>query len=158
MDGIPAAVGDMLDGPDQDLQILLLEFLSKLFGDPTTADVFYSNDLSVIVDTIIRETSDLPPADAHVRPKATAPSPTHDGVGGSPPLTVRWHTLGLGAAERGTASTLNSCGSCIWIACTVFCATRRFRSGHTRRRRLHVCCGRSSTTTATTTARNSLLA
>ena len=70
-----AAVGDIQEGADQDLQILMLEFLSKLFGDPATADVFYSNDLNVIVDTIIRETSDLPPGDSHVRPVLPRPLP-----------------------------------------------------------------------------------
>ena len=47
-----AAVKDITDGPDEDLQMLLLEFLSTLFGDPGLADLFYTNDLGVLVDTI----------------------------------------------------------------------------------------------------------
>ena len=67
-----AAVKDITDGPDEDLQMLLLEFLSTLFGDPGLADLFYTNDLGVLVDTIIREVENLPPAGAHVRRRAAS--------------------------------------------------------------------------------------
>mgnify|MGYP001379970057 CR=1 FL=1 len=67
-----AAVGDIADGPDEDLQMLLLEFLSGLTGDPSTADLFYPADLNVLLDTVLREVGNLPLGELHVRGRSTA--------------------------------------------------------------------------------------
>jgi len=66
-----AAVGDIADGSDEEVQMLLLEFLSGLTGDPSTADLFYPADLNVLLDTILREVGNLPLGELHVRGRAT---------------------------------------------------------------------------------------
>ncbi|CAN9094246.1 hypothetical protein CC77DRAFT_518045 [Alternaria alternata] len=42
------------------LQLLILKVLYLLFGNPSTAEYFYTNDLHVLVDVILRNLIDLP--------------------------------------------------------------------------------------------------
>jgi hypothetical protein len=42
------------------LQLLILKALYLIFGNPQTADYFYTNDLHVLVDVILRNLMDLP--------------------------------------------------------------------------------------------------
>ncbi|KAF2868930.1 hypothetical protein BDV95DRAFT_106933 [Massariosphaeria phaeospora] len=42
------------------LQLLILKALYLLFGNPQTADYFYTNDLHVLVDVVLRNLIDLP--------------------------------------------------------------------------------------------------
>lgn len=42
------------------LQLLILKVLYLVFGNPTTAEYFYTNDLHVLVDVILRNLIDLP--------------------------------------------------------------------------------------------------
>lgn len=42
------------------LQLLILKVLYLLFGNPSTAEYFYTNDLHVLIDVIIRNLIDLP--------------------------------------------------------------------------------------------------
>jgi hypothetical protein len=42
------------------LQLLILKLLYLLFGNPSTAEYFYTNDLHVLVDVITRNLIDLP--------------------------------------------------------------------------------------------------
>lgn len=42
------------------LQLLILKLLYLLFGNPSTAEYFYTNDLHVLVDVILRNLIDLP--------------------------------------------------------------------------------------------------
>lgn len=42
------------------LQLLILKVLYLLFGNPTTAEYFYTNDLHVLIDVILRNLIDLP--------------------------------------------------------------------------------------------------
>jgi len=42
------------------LQLLILKALYLIFGNPQTADYFYTNDLHVLVDVILRNLIDLP--------------------------------------------------------------------------------------------------
>ncbi|KAF2657816.1 hypothetical protein K491DRAFT_714111 [Lophiostoma macrostomum CBS 122681] len=42
------------------LQLLILKVLYLLFGNPTTAEYFYTNDLHVLIDVILRNLVDLP--------------------------------------------------------------------------------------------------
>ncbi len=42
------------------LQLLILKVLYLLFGSPSTAEYFYTNDLHVLVDVILRNLIDLP--------------------------------------------------------------------------------------------------
>lgn len=42
------------------LQLLILKALYLLFGNPATAEYFYTNDLHVLVDVILRNLIDLP--------------------------------------------------------------------------------------------------
>jgi hypothetical protein len=50
------------------LQLLILKLLYLLFGNPSTAEYFYTNDLHVLVDVILRNLIDLP----HDSPAASA--------------------------------------------------------------------------------------
>ncbi|KAF1838012.1 hypothetical protein BDW02DRAFT_490098 [Decorospora gaudefroyi] len=50
------------------LQLLILKVLYLLFGNPSTAEYFYTNDLHVLVDVILRNLIDLP----HDSPAANA--------------------------------------------------------------------------------------
>lgn len=50
------------------LQLLILKVLYLLFGNPPTAEYFYTNDLHVLVDVILRNLLDLP----HDSPAANA--------------------------------------------------------------------------------------
>lgn len=42
------------------LQLLILKVLYLLFGNPSTAEYFYTNDLHVLVDVVLRNLIDLP--------------------------------------------------------------------------------------------------
>ncbi|ORY09738.1 hypothetical protein BCR34DRAFT_602601 [Clohesyomyces aquaticus] len=42
------------------LQLLILKVLYLIFGNPTTAEYFYTNDLHVLIDVILRNLIDLP--------------------------------------------------------------------------------------------------
>lgn len=42
------------------LQLLILKVLYLLFGNPSTAEYFYTNDLHVLIDVILRNLIDLP--------------------------------------------------------------------------------------------------
>lgn len=42
------------------LQLLILKVLYLIFGNPSTAEYFYTNDLHVLVDVILRNLIDLP--------------------------------------------------------------------------------------------------
>jgi hypothetical protein len=42
------------------LQLLILKALYLLFGNPSTAEYFYTNDLHVLIDVILRNLIDLP--------------------------------------------------------------------------------------------------
>lgn len=42
------------------LQLLILKVLYLLFGNPSTAEFFYTNDLHVLIDVILRNLIDLP--------------------------------------------------------------------------------------------------
>jgi hypothetical protein len=42
------------------LQLLILKVLYLVFGNPTTAEYFYTNDLHVLIDVILRNLIDLP--------------------------------------------------------------------------------------------------
>lgn len=42
------------------LQLLILKVLYLLFGNPTTAEYFYTNDLHVLIDVVLRNLIDLP--------------------------------------------------------------------------------------------------
>lgn len=50
------------------LQLLILKVLYLIFGNPSTAEYFYTNDLHVLVDVILRNLIDLP----HDSPAANA--------------------------------------------------------------------------------------
>lgn len=50
------------------LQLLILKALYLIFGNPSTAEYFYTNDLHVLVDVILRNLIDLP----HDSPAANA--------------------------------------------------------------------------------------
>ncbi|KAF1843926.1 uncharacterized protein K460DRAFT_316860 [Cucurbitaria berberidis CBS 394.84] len=50
------------------LQLLILKVLYLIFGNPSTAEYFYTNDLHVLVDVILRNLIDLP----HESPAASA--------------------------------------------------------------------------------------
>lgn len=50
------------------LQLLILKVLYLLFGNPSTAEYFYTNDLHVLIDVILRNLIDLP----HDSPAANA--------------------------------------------------------------------------------------
>ncbi|KAH9361198.1 hypothetical protein HPB48_001556 [Haemaphysalis longicornis] len=41
----------------------VLKMLTELFSDSTTAELFYLNDVAVLIDIVTRQLSDLPPAD-----------------------------------------------------------------------------------------------
>ncbi|KAL3187443.1 hypothetical protein MRX96_025509 [Rhipicephalus microplus] len=41
----------------------VLKMLAELFSDSTTAELFYLNDVAVLVDIVARQLSDLPPGD-----------------------------------------------------------------------------------------------
>ncbi|ORX92429.1 hypothetical protein K493DRAFT_316589 [Basidiobolus meristosporus CBS 931.73] len=49
------------------IQLLILKFLYALFTNDVTYDYFYTNDLRVLVDVIIRELYDLPDEEAELR-------------------------------------------------------------------------------------------
>lgn len=41
----------------------VLKFLVELFSDSATAELFYLNDVAVLLDIVARQLSDLPPGD-----------------------------------------------------------------------------------------------
>lgn len=54
--------GDLLEtGGDENLKLILLNFMFLTFQDKELGKFFFINDLRVILDTIIRELNDLPP-------------------------------------------------------------------------------------------------
>jgi hypothetical protein len=52
---------------DRCLQIMMSKILYLILNDPRTADMFYHNDLNVLVDVLIRELSDLSEEEESVR-------------------------------------------------------------------------------------------
>ncbi|XP_072176871.1 NCK-interacting protein with SH3 domain-like [Diadema setosum] len=47
----------------QDTQDSLLKFMGDIFSSPTTSDLFYSNDMKVLIDIVVRQMTDLLPGD-----------------------------------------------------------------------------------------------
>lgn len=52
---------------ETNLQMLILKLLYLIFKHPETCDLFYTNDLAVLVDVFIRELYDLPSESVEVR-------------------------------------------------------------------------------------------
>ncbi|XP_041458098.1 NCK-interacting protein with SH3 domain-like [Lytechinus variegatus] len=46
-----------------DTQDSLLKFMADMFSSPATSDLFYSNDMKVLIDIIVRQITDLCPGD-----------------------------------------------------------------------------------------------
>jgi len=54
--------GDLIEtGTDDNLKLILLNFMFLTFQDKGTGVFFFINDLKVIIDATIRELNDLPP-------------------------------------------------------------------------------------------------
>ena len=54
-------LGDFLESAeDENLKMILLNFMFLVFQAPDTSRFFFINDLRVLIDTVIRELSDMP--------------------------------------------------------------------------------------------------
>jgi len=51
---------DIREGPNPAMQLVLLKFFFLVFSRRATADMFYPNDLKVVVEILLRELADLP--------------------------------------------------------------------------------------------------
>jgi hypothetical protein len=60
--------GELLESAaDDTLKVTLLNFMFLVFQEPDTSRFFFINDLRVLLDTIIRELSDMPAESEIVR-------------------------------------------------------------------------------------------
>ena len=77
-----------------DTQDSLLKFMGDIFSSPTTCELFYSNDMKVLIDIIVRQISDLMPGDQVNTPSPCPPPPpiihthTHTHTMNTPSLAV----------------------------------------------------------------------